>query len=627
MITVPNSYTFDGPGFVHGGTGDQYNYFVTEMRRRRTARFVASEHTTWLARRFVRPDQLPEDALDKSHTLVLTGPEGAGRRSAALMCLTETAALDTGRLRELADRSEDGEPALDPDEIRPGERLLLDLTHTDELHVRELHRELEEFPAAVEHRNARLIVVIRREQRTLLPGSLAATVTPIDRPSGLAVFRKYLTAEGVRLPPSFQAPATLTPFLDASPMREIAELASLTAMAARKAGRGSVAEWAKEALAAHSERGEQAAALFREHQDPGLRALLVVSAFLPGAALDAMVAAEDAFGRIVHLPRDGKHALDGSYLAERMAKVRLHTDGRRAVEFQDLALDKAVRAHFWTYFPDLRAKMPEWVAAVTALPGVDASSAATLADHYAEQVLTTGPIGPLQDLARRWSAHRDQKVLALQVLDAGLQDTRYSADFRKFVNHRARNPNTETGFAEVLIEACVETIAPDRPTQAMVRLHNFTGHNDASVRALAQSRLLALVRTRGFERWLLYRLATVHPRPADQALLLELDIPGSMAAERGTNAKLRLLWRRLLSEGIGTEPAELVPRWLDQHPALLVDACEGQVPLLGRLYALARDHVDRAADAEARQVRRESALKIHHLIDAAMAPTRSEELS
>ncbi|WP_290055817.1 hypothetical protein [Amycolatopsis solani] len=624
---MPDSYTFDGPGFVHGGTGDQYNHFVLEMRRRRPAQFVASDHIQWLAERFVWPEPLTAGALRESHTLVLTGPEGSGRRSAALMCLTEKAVLDAGRLRELPDRSEEDELALDPADIRPGERLLLDLTQTDDRHVEELRRELEGFRAAVDDQDARLVVVIRRGQRNLLPDSLLATVTPIERPPGHKVFEAYLAAEGFRLTEPVPALESLDPFLAASPMHEVVELASLTAAAARRSGRsGSVVEWAREAVAAHSERDEQASALFRDNQDPGLRALLVVAAFLPGATLDAMVEAEGAFSRLVDLPREEKHVLDGAYLAERMAKVRLHTDGRKAVEFKDLALDKAVRTHFWTYFPELRDKMSEWVAAVTSLPGVAAPAAAALADHYADQVLATGPVSPLQDLARRWSANGDQKALALQVLDAGLQHTTYSPEFRKFVYHRARTPNTEAGFAEVLIEACTETIAPERPTQAMVRLHYFTGHHEPSVRALARQRLLTLVRDRGFERWFLHRLATVSARPTDSALLLALDIPARLAAERSAKTNLRVLWHRLLEEGISTLPEASVQRWLDQHPALLVEACDGQVRLLSTLYAFARDQVDRAVDGEARQVRRESALTLQHLIDAAMAPVHPEEL-
>lgn len=178
----------------------------------------------------------------------------------------------------------------------------------------------------------------------------------------------------------------------------------------------------------------------------------------------------------------------------------------------------------------------------------------------------------------------------------------------------------------MLIEACTETIAPDRPTQAMVRLHYFTGHNDASVRALALSRLLTLVRARGFERWLLHRLATVGPRPTDHVLLLALDIPARMAAERRAKDDLHVLWHRLLADGIGTLPEAPVQRWLDQHPALLVEACDGRAHLLSALYAFARDQVDRAVDAEARQVRRASALTLQHLIDGAMAPVRSQEL-
>jgi hypothetical protein len=470
--------------------------------------------------------------------------------------------------------------------------------------------------------------VIRREQRGLLPESLTATVTPIERPSGSAVFEAYLSAERLSLPEHFQAPDVLAGYLADAPLREVAELASLTTTAARRGARGTtVAQWMHEAVEAHSERGEQAAGLFHEHQDPGLRALLVVSAFLPGASLDAMVDAEGAFSRIVEVPREEKHALAGTYLAERMAKVRLRTDGRKAVEFTDLALDRAVRAHFWTYFPELREPMSDWVAAVTALPSVDAPSAAALADHYAEQVLTTGPVTALQKLAHRWSADADRKALALQILDTGLRNDTHAAEFRKFVYDRARNPHTHAGFAEVLIEACTETIAPDRPTQAMVRLHYFTRNDDAAVRALAHTRLLGLVRARGFERWLLHRLATMSPRPTDREILLQLDIPAWMANERSTRRNLRSIWRQLFAEGLSALPAASVWRWLEKHPLLLVEACDGQVLALSRLYAFARDQVIRAEDEETRQIRREHALTLQEHIDTALATSPPEDVS
>ncbi len=617
--------TGGGPGFLHGGSGDQHiTVYAAGFRNRRADRFVSDEYIAWLAKRYVRPEAPRGPLFGEHRTIVVTGPDGAGRRSAALMALTDNATLDAGRLRELPDRTEDDllRP-LDPAEIRPGERLLLDLTRTDDQHIRDLRPELEVFRHAVDHQDARLAVVVRREQRALLPEWNAAMVKSVERPLGQAVFEAHLSAEAISLPTVFQAPDDLQPYLTDSPAREVADLAFLTAEAARRSTHGlTLNDWVREAVAAHADRGDHAASLFRDHQDPALRALLVVAAFLPGASLDSMVAAESAFTKIVKSPPEEKHALAGRYLAERMEKVKLHVNGRRDVAFTELALDKAVRAHFWTYFPDLRGQVSEWVA--HAAPRLEPQSAAALVEYFAEQALATGPVEALYTLARRWSGDSGPKSLALQVLDTGLRDNARAPEFRRFVYDWARKSRTPAGFATVMIEACTVTIAPARPTQAMVRLHYFTRSDDASVRDLARERLLELVHRRGFERWLIHRLTTVGSHPADRAILLELRVPASLAAGERTRDRLRSLWRPLMADDIGTLPEEPVRAWLAEHPLLLVEACDQQVRLLSRLYAFARDQV-RTADEESREARLRSALALQHHIDTRMTAARRGE--
>ncbi|UOZ02528.1 hypothetical protein [Amycolatopsis sp. WQ 127309] len=624
-MTAPRNTvdTGGGPGFLHGGSGDQHiTFYAAGFRRRRADRFVSDEHIAWLAARYVSPEAPHGPLFGEHRTIVVTGPDGAGRRTAALMALTDNATLDAGRLRELPDRAEDDERPLDPAEIRPGERLLLDLTRTDDQHVRDLRRDLEAFRHAVDHQDARFAVVVRGEQRALLPEWNAAMVKSIGRPPGRDVFEACLSAEAIPLPTTFQVPDNLEPYLAGSPVREVADLAFLTAEAARRGARDTLADWMREAVAAHVGRGHQAALLFREHQDPTLRALLVVAAFLPGASLDDMVAAESAFTTIVKPPREERHSLGGSYLAERMEKVKLHVDGRRDVAFTELALDKAVRAHFWTYFPDLRGQVSDWVAHVA--PRLDMGSATGLVEYFAEHALATGPIEPLYALARRWSEGAGPKPLALQVLDAGLRDDTRAPEFRRFVYDWARKSHTPAGFATVMIEACTVTIAPARPIQAMVRLHYFTRSDDASVRDLARERLLELVYRRNFERWLIHRLATVVPHPPDRAILLGLRVPGWVAAGDRTRNHLLSLWRPLMAEGIGTLPEEPVRAWLAEHPLLLVEACDQQVRLLSRLYAFARDQV-RTADEESREARLRSALALQHHIDTRMTAARRGE--
>ncbi|QKV79604.1 hypothetical protein [Amycolatopsis sp. Hca4] len=623
MTTSENTVnTGGGAGFLHSGSGPQHiTIYGTGVRPRRADRFVSADYVAWLAKRFVGPDAL----FDGRRTIVVTGADGAGRRSAALMALTENATLDTGRLRELPDRSEDDEePPLSPAEIRPGERLLLDLTGTDDQDVRGIRRDLEAFRHAVDDQDARLAVVVRIDQRALLPEWNAGMFKSIERPSGPAVFEAHLSAENIPLSSTFEVAEDLRLYLAGSPLREVADLAALTAEAARRGAHGtSLADWTREAVAAHAGRGDEAALLFREHQDPALRTLLVVSAFLPGASLDAMVAAENAFTAIVKPPVEEKHGLTGSYLAERMAKVRLHVDGRRDVAFTQLALDKAVRAHFWTYFPDLRGQLSEWVAHVA--PSLEHAVAAGLVDHFAEQVLVTGPLEASYTLARHWSTDIGSRPLALRMLDTGLQDDSRAPEFRRFVYECARKPSTPAGFATVMIEACTATISPARPTQALVRLHYFTRNSDEAVRTLARERLLDLVHRRGFERWLIHRLATTGPHPADRAILLELRVPRSLAAGERTRERLRSLWRPLVSDGFAALPEGPVQAWLADHPLLLVEACDGQVRLLRRLYKFACDSVARATNEEARQMTVQCALTLQHHIDLRMTAERRGE--
>ncbi len=598
------SYDFHGTGNVNSGSGTQNNYIHIPLRRRRELRVVAGEEIRRLAGRFVRPERFPFDVFTRSNTAVLTGQDGSGRRTTALMLLTDVGKNDVDRLRVLDDRTDDPDnPAFNVEELRPGEPLLLDLCETDEGRVRELQPQLEFYRTAVADKKARLVVVVRPDQVEHLADSLAALVVRFERPDGTAVLRAHLASDGINLPDSLPAADRLPDYLRNSAVGAIAALARLT-VEARDTGRGtSLPEWLSAALGAQLERAAQAAKLFTDQQRASARTLLVVAAFLPGAPLEAMVSAEAVFGGMVKLPREDRHVLEGAHLAERMAQVSLRVDARRTVEFTDLAMDSALRTHFWTYFPDLRDRVEQWVHAVPSLPTMPYRAAADLLDRFAELLLITGPPEPLMKLARRWTGDdaKRKPELAAQALAIGLRHDRWSKRFRDYVYLRSREPDLPVAFAQVLIAVCVEDIAPNQPPQALVRLHHFTRHNDRSVRSAAHDALIGSVERYGFQRWLLYRLVRGDLKETDRDILLDLDVPSRMAHEYHTRRNLLNLWQQLFSVTTHDVPPAKLWEWIGGDPALVVEACNGRVVLLNELFVLARAQVRQAEDPVARR--------------------------
>ncbi|WP_367133050.1 hypothetical protein [Saccharothrix sp. HUAS TT1] len=563
------------------------NHIYEVRRRRREARLVADDLVRWLAERFVPPGRFPVHALIAPGTVVLTGPDGAGLRTAALMLLTRNGETGLTELRELTDRAEDDEPALDPAEIAEDERLLLDLTGTDSERLDRMRPELEAYRAAVAAKRARFVVIVRLDQRHLLADSLTALVASVDPPSGDRVLKAHLRVG------EFEVPADVREHLATASPREVAELARLALEARDADPGGTVEEWLRAATSAQVRRDAEAAELFQKHQDGGTRALIVVAAFLSGAPLEALVQAEAAFRKQVELPEEDFHALDGAYLAERMTRIGLRTGGARTVSFTSLGLDRAVRTHFWTYFPDLRDRVPDWVGSAVVLRDVDDRTATDLAARLAEQVLATGRLEHLTGLAQRWGSGA-RPDLALRLLTAGLEDVRWSWAFRKHVYDRSRATDLAPEYAQVLITACAVAIAPNWPTQALVRLHNLTRHRDDEVRGEARQALLDLVHRRKFQRRLLQRFVERGLRPEDHAILFDLDVPPHLLQGHFTRRNLATAWGQVLASGAEAVPPPVLRHWLDRDVGLLVTACGGRPRLLNDLYLAARASGDAA---------------------------------
>ncbi|RLK60716.1 hypothetical protein [Actinokineospora cianjurensis] len=615
-------FKFDDTANVNTGSGNQTNvtnnHYHARQRVRRSLRFIAAEEIRRRAERFVAPAGFPFAAFTRSSTVVLSGTSESGARTTALMLLTARGNSHLDELRVLDDRSDDEDPALDTTQLKAGERLLLDLCATDDDRVRAMQPDLEAYQAEVTRKQARLVLLVRPDQVSLLADALAALRVDVDRPDGAEVLRAHLVPEGIRLPDPPPPVARLADCLRSDPVGRIADLARVV-VKARDTGQGKTIDtWLAAAMAARFERAVQAQKLFSGDQQAARRALLVAAAFLPGAPVEALATAEQALHREIEIPAADEHVLDGTHLAERMATAHLRADGCRTVEFTDFALDSALRTHFWTYFPGLRAEVAEWVGTVAVSEDMPYEAAADLVDRYAELQLTTGAPEPLLALARTWSDHRRGVALAAQAVAIGLRDNRSSTAARRYVYHRATDHSLPTSFARVLVDACVEDIAPTRPFQALVRLHHFTRHRDTKVVSAALDALVGLVRKHGLHRWLLDRLLDQRMDSANRAILLALDLPRHMATETRTRDNQVQLWEALLRDTTRVVPPDDLWRWIGTDPALVVRACAGRSVLLNELFVLARAQVRQAQEAQARQAAIARAEKLLPLIDAAL---------
>ncbi|GAA2670344.1 MULTISPECIES: hypothetical protein [Actinosynnema] len=570
-------------GFFHSGTGDQHNYFHP-VRPRRDPRLVARGQVDWLAARFAPPEGFRSDALERPGVVVLAAAEGAGARTAALMLLTDSGRLGASRLRELSLGDEDGQ-GLKASDLDAEDRLLLDLTETPEERLRELGGALEHHRALAEEADARLVLVVRDTQVRLLPRSLLPLTTELRPPPARAVLAAHLHPEGIELPRSL--PRAQAVYLTQASVHDAGELARLV-LAARAAGPGlSLERWLAEAVAAWRQRGEQARALFAEHGGSNERSLLIAAAFLDGAPLAVVSSADAALRHRTEVPAV-EEPLHSPYLPDRLAGLGME-ERDRAVRFTRPTVGRALREHFWTYFPHLHETALDWVTDVAVRSGPDGVA---MAERFTEQALVSAIAPRLTALAAHWGEVRPE--LAIPVLAGGLADLHLGGEFRKHVYEQAKSHRTSPGHALALVEVCVVEIAPLRPRPALVRLHHLARSTSEVVRAQAGTALRELVRERRLERWLLNRLAreVQQLRVEDAHQLVGLRVPA------GSDDDLVEVWRRLFALEVERLPDEVVAEWALREPGVLVRACDLRIGLMDRLYL----HVRRRAGGEAAAV-------------------------
>ncbi|MCP2331248.1 hypothetical protein [Actinoalloteichus caeruleus] len=669
-------------GHNHGGThqiyGDEVHHhaelinngtlFVTSsdgrVRISRDPRHISRDHLRQLADRFVPPPNhaWAADQLAVRSMVLLTGPAGVGRRSAAQMLLHHDDD-ERARYRELpASSSESEGDVLDEKAIQPGERLLWDLASRPPQDPAELLIHLDSFRTTLRERGARLVVVLNEDQLSQVSGESRPLLVTLGRPDGRAVLANHLRADEIPFSEAELNDPRLDSHFESDPMRQLAKLAQLVRDAQHRASAdlplGRLLGQALEALDGH---GDDVAQQVRSNPSAHFRALLLAAALLEGARLEPVQHAATGLLAKLHYPPEETHVLERPDLAERLAAVGAVTKDGRVTGFSTLAYGSAVLTHFWRYFPELRREFRAWVDSTMRLQGLTGRDRDLVVTRFAEQCIRTEQQGDLFSLVRDWSDRgesRSSPFLLPQVgraLDHGLADQRAGWRFREQILRWSQNRTLPVDLAQVLIRLCVEAIVPDHPDQALVRLHHLTRHQEDNVVASASDALDALAKDHRFLRRLLDRLATRMDTSGphlhgDLRLFLQVTAPDRLTDPRGrarpllaeTQVRRHLVhcWALVLSHEpeSGWEPS--VSDWLAavaedtrREPLLtvLVDAAIN-AKALNPLYLTARRWaLGRAVNAQDTAQRTHVARALHHHINRAQglcplgADRRAEE--
>ncbi|MGW8696927.1 hypothetical protein ACWGOK_08335 [Streptomyces eurythermus] len=608
------SFVGEAHGSVHSGEGAQYNIYFQSTEQwlrdeaRRHPRSVAEEDRRHLHERFVAPPGLQHarELLQAEHTVLVRGPSGSGRRAAALMLLHELPVRE-GTLHELPDTSDDTTgPPLDGRDVGRDDRLLLDLSEADETRYIAVQNALSDFRSSVAANDAYLVVVLPHQLGYLLRGDLRYLMAEISRPSARRVLATHLRCAGIHPSEALLGGTELTSFLSRAPLRDVAGLADRInrLRMASPADRG-FPDWLRQALEEQHDQTERVAADFSAAQSGRHRALQLAVAMFHEAPPDVVLYAANGLLGLLSHPPDPAPRLEQADLYAELSTVRAETGPDGRVRFTVDGYDRAVRQHFWTFLPDIRRELRDWLMRQAANPALDAAIRREAVNRFAHQALRVARPEDLAWLAQQWTASRAPAWLipeAARALVLGLEDDRHGRFFRQRIYDWATSDDASVHFLRVLIMVCSQTMASSHPDQALVRLHHLARRSHEGVRREARNAMVQLSATddRLYQLMLERLAAGVSQRSpqADLDIFRELPDPTRLIGRRSVRHSLTACWAGLLS-GAADWPAHL-RLWLeagenaaerDLIARVLAAACAQDTRLFGRLYRVALDWV------------------------------------
>ncbi|MCS0604524.1 hypothetical protein NX794_25395 [Streptomyces sp. LP11] len=621
MTETIGAFVREAHGSVHSGDGDQYNFYFEKAAHwlrneaRKHPRSIAELDRRHLAERFVPPPGLQHARarLHVERTVLVDSLSGSGRRAAALMLLHELPAGE-GTLHELPDTSDDDTgPPLDSHDIGRGDRLLLDLSEADETRYLAVQSALSDFRGAVVAKSAHLVVVVPHHLGYLIREDLRHLTAELGRPNARRVLAVHLRCDGIRPDDGILGGTELATFLTRAPLRDVAALADRIRRLrdSSPADRG-LPDWLRQSLEEQHDQSGRVAADFCAAPGGRHRALQLAVAMFHGATPDVVLQAANALLDLLNHPPDPTPRLDRADLSAELAAVQAGRDPDGRVRFAIAGYGRAVLQHFWTFLPDIRRQLRDWLTRQAADPALDPDVRRAAVDHFAQQTLRVAHPEDLTWVVERWTSSKASALLipeAARVLAMGLDDDHHGRYFRQRIYDWATSADTSTHCSRVLVMVCEQTMARSHPDQALVRLHHLARGRHDGVRSEARQAVLRLTASDDrLYRLMLERLAvgiTHRSRAADLGLFTELAGPGRLIGRPSVRASLTACWGGMLRSGI--DWTALVRLWLgsgrteqrrDLIAEVLVMACALDPHLLGRLYRAARDWLGDRPDTE-----------------------------
>ncbi|MFJ2787589.1 MULTISPECIES: hypothetical protein [unclassified Streptomyces] len=608
----------DPSGPVNNGAGAQHNHFYSTGTHRRVRRGAESlrivrEDRVYLADRFVPPPEyrVAAERLEKpGSTVFLTASPGSGRRAAAIMLLhglgeDNGAPEEDVRFEELSALDE-GEDRFAP---REGDRFLFDLSAiTEETKYVQAQRLLSLRRSQVQEAGAHLVAVLPSELGHALAPDFQPHVVRLGRPRGIAVVTRYLRMDRIAFRPAELESADLRRLCERSPMRELARFAGLV-RTARDSGRFGTdfAGWLDQAMHAVTDRvgeaGRQVIAVRTAHE----RALLLATAMFEEVHADTVYKAWHGLMRTVRHEEEGTTELARTDFGERLTTLGIERDPDGRLRFGQLAYAEAVRTYFWANFPGMRDDLRNWIGRAAGLDGLTADERMNVVVRFGERSLAVGRPDHLFDLVVRWAdgaAGSSCEPRALTALRLGIGHEKFGGWFRRRIYDCVRSGSLSNGLIRVLSTACLESLGPTHPHQAMVRLRYLALRREEAAHEARKALLDLVERDRRLYRPLLEDLrnrARRDPREAESPLRLLTELLGS---ERTPDPPpwpvLFQGWDAVFSQPPTELWDPLVRGWLDAVAGdstrgmalgVMVRAAHGRSVALHRLYVIASDWV------------------------------------
>lgn len=584
----------DTASVVHTGTGN--NIFVGFVPPpRKPPRRLAREELYFDMRRFVRPAAANAafDTLSGDRLVVLTGPDGSGRQTAGRVLLGELPGEEVP-FELVPEVSEDGRHRLDPELIQPGNRLLLDLTATQETARQGMAGQLPKLWEQVREQAAYLVVLLPDADREL-PHYVASQVHHLAPPDRTALLRRRLRCEGMDTRACSPVPESLATYLTTRPpLRDVARLAHAVVRLRRRHRHGVhgitdtpelFAEWCAKALSTLTDPQAAVDAIMDKATRAHERAFCYATALLEGARTDTVHAAARVLMTATSTPADPQPLLEQKGTHHLLRTIGADRVGDRHT-FAQQEVAEALCHHLWSDRPDLRSVLLDCTPQLLAVPALGEQEREIAARRVAGLMTGTEPDGVLRQRVEGWAEQGTTGSLtaATALLDRLVQHPLLGAAWRRWVYDRAGVQTLAPGLRQVLIGVCSTTMATRYPRSALIRLHRLATsetESEEATRALLDHVRDDAQALHHLLHRLSRRLGTPDRYPRD------LDLFLAAAADRG------LLARTVTADGLScwrsvfrtAEPE----RWRTAAAPLLGPEADGET-LRSLIVAADRNH-------------------------------------